>query len=323
MIRTEFLNGEEALQFISECRASGARPHFFQSDIWMRTLAGYKDLEASCIAGTEAQNAVAYIPFLKLKRYGFSEAYSMPFGTYGGLVKAGDISDDCCLRAFHEIETEDLSRVNIVSLSGSSKHSGDHFVTNECETHVLDLTGKNLEDITNGLSENHRRNIRAARDNDLEIAELNDSKEIERYLGMMEETADRHGGSATYDRDMYARILERIEAKNRRWRIACRGSEPCAGQLYFVLDDEMFYWDGCSTHLGRELSASFLLFREAIEYSLKIGLKTLNFGASPSGAESLVRFKRGWGARPRRYFEHDYRSQSYRAAQKTREWLRL
>lgn len=323
MIRTEILNGEDALQFISRCRASGARPHFFQSEIWMHVLDGYRGFVPFCIAVTEARGAVAYMPFLRLQRYGFSEAYSMPFGTYGGLVSLGDSSCESRRQAFREIEAREFSRVNIVSLSDSSEHLGDQFVTHECKTHVLDLTGKKLEDIADRLSENHKRNMWAARENDLEISELNDSAGIEKYLEMTGETADRHGGSPTYDRELYERVLERIDTKNRRWRIAYKDGEPCAGHLYFVYRDEMFYWDGCSSDLGREVSANFLLFYEAIEHSLKHGLKTLNFGASPAGAESLVRFKRGWGAESKRYFEHDSCSQSYRAAQKTRDWLRL
>jgi len=323
-MQAEFHYGEEALDSVSGCKASGLHHHhFFQTDIWMRTLSGYRGLEHGCATISESGEQIGCLPFLSLKRLGFSELYSMPFGTYGGLVAARRDTGAIWKHIILELANRKYSRINIVSFDILTPILPSDFETRECDTHVLNLNERSIDDIKNGFSENHKRNIEKASGNDIGIRDVESNSDVDIYFGMVEETARRHGKNPFYNRDLYERVHEFVDPEFRLWVIAYHDEKPCAGHLYFVYGGEAFYWDGCSTDIGRDLSANFLLFNTAIEKFSQAGLHLLNFGASPQGAESLVRFKRGWGTEPSRYFEYDYRSSSYKTTQKTKDWLGL
>jgi hypothetical protein len=77
-----------------------------------------------------------------------------------------------------------------------------------------------------------------------------------------------------------------------------------AASLFFIYGTQAIYWANTVTDEGRRTNANYLLMWEAIKTLKRRGCKTLNFGASPDGAETLIRFKRSWKTTPYYYSKY-------------------
>jgi hypothetical protein len=237
----------------------------------------------------------------------------MPLGTYGGVVGSEPdpyrrelTSEFCRSRAVRS-----ASLINVTAYAGNAFESARGFCTHERRTHILDL-GEEIERIHEGFSENHRRNLAKLPLGRFELSEVEEPLDVKAYCRLVTESDVRHNSTSGLNEGFFRSLLELLPRSVIRWQLVLLDGSPCCGHLYFIWKNTATYWHGCSDQSGLEFGANFHLFWENIRRFKKEGLEKINFGSGPEEAESLKRFKKGWGARDLTYTEYVRTSRVYR-----------
>jgi lipid II:glycine glycyltransferase (peptidoglycan interpeptide bridge formation enzyme) len=76
-----------------------------------------------------------------------------------------------------------------------------------------------------------------------------------------------------------------------RWR-----KVPVAGAIFFHSGDKAIYKFGASDDSFQQLRGNNLVFRDAISWCSRNGIRKLDLGRTAAGNEGLRRFKLGWNA---------------------------
>jgi len=216
-------------------------------------------------------------------RYGIKNYLSMPFDTYGGVI--GDIQYAAGLMsAFLE-----LPGVGMRYCVEFNAPSG--IKTNEVTTTELMNIASDIESVWRGLHKDNRTAIKAAWKHEIRIEMTNEN------CGIFDKVSP----------SLVDAILKHMAPKGLCVQfVAKSGDEPVAASLFFIFGKSAIYWANTVTGKGRKTNANYLLMWSAIRYATSIGCTTMNFGASPSGADSLVQFKRSWGTIPYSYTKQQW-----------------
>ncbi len=225
--------------------------------------------------------------------------YSLPFGWYGGFVGAPP-SESFVLEAVNELQQMNYIQENIVQFNavpGSTAYQ--RYKSRDLTSHILDLTS------ADDFSENTRRSIDKATAFELLIKPLGKS-DLDSLLVLLMQHEKLTGKSRKVDSTLHAKLLEVSTVLPNGVRVL--GAWSSAGlvgcHFYFETETGLFYFDGASNGTGRELLANFKLFAETITDARQRGIRRLNFGATPTGDQGLLRFKESWGAKPVTYREY-------------------
>ena len=235
----------------------------------------------------------------------------------------------CCHDWSHLHADVDKIKNDLVSLSLVTDPFGnyDRKYLQQCfkdvvipfKTHfIIDLAQSPDDFVCN----HHQRNIIKANDEVVVEKCAEPIEFLDEWVKFYNNLVERHSitGIQAFSRESFAKQLAvpGIEV----FRAVADGS-TVSMLLWYLQEDRAYYHLGASNTLGYELSASFALFWEAIEYFKSEGLKWLDLGAG-AGIESdsndgLTRFKRGWSTGSRkayfcgRIFDHDKYSKIVKA----------
>lgn len=177
---------------------------------------------------------------------------------------------------------------------------------NPASTIVLDLDATE-EDLLKQMHEKTRYNVRVAERHGVKVRLASSITDIETFLNLMEETAQRDHivqHSRAYLRATYAFLHERGMAEI---RVAEHQGKILAASLEVIFGDTVTYLYGASSSESRNVMAPFALHWNAIRDAKQKGFKLYDFGGSnpqskamyyykPSW-EGITRFKMGWGGR--------------------------
>jgi len=263
----------------------------------------------------------AYFPFCTRERHRFRECYSMPMGTYGGPVTLDNKPQpirDSFVKWADEIG---FSRVNVVEFGLDAGEQYSRFGKTRQTTHVLRLN-RDRDRLYSELSDNHKRNLAKAEKTEVEIVPVRSESEIEDYYRLIQESAGRHGDSPRYSLDFYKMLRSAASEQELIWQLLYLDGRPCAGHILFRWAKSIISWDSCSDSLARKKSLNYSLYWHNIESFNNQGYVSFNLGSSPQGADDLIYFKTGWGAREEEYFEYDRQSPTYRTIRRVKGWFR-
>lgn len=231
-----------------------------------------------------------------------SQFWSLPFGWYGGLFTENWREDEVSALLQHIAQNHklEISLVQFGRKITSTKESG--LDEQSMTTHLLDLGSSNR------YSDNVTRNIAKAQSSGLAVADLA-ATQVNEALQLLQAHEKLTDKPRKIKHEFYRGLLdvacedtdavEAISAMHEDKLIACH--------IYLQSATDIFYLDGFSDEAGRDLSANFLIFDEAIREARLQGKQRLNFGATPKGDENLKRFKESWGARPVEYHHYHRR----------------
>jgi hypothetical protein len=318
----EVLRGNDAVSALSQFSFPEESLSFFQSPGWLNLWNARPEYECGIMLARDHGDAIAYFPFCIRERYGFRECFSMPEGTYGGAVAVDNAARSRVCDAFAEwARSSRFSRVNVVEFTtrenpsfGSSEKSGH-------TTHVLRLN-RDRDNLYANLSDNHKRNLKRTDGLPVEIVTVRSRSDIEEYFSLVQESAKRHRQPPHYSFDFYMALRDSIPEEALVWQLLLYSGKACAGHIFLKWSRSVVSWDSCSNDLARKKSLNYRLYWHNIETFCDQGCVSLNLGSGPRGAEDLVYFKAGWGAREVKYLEYDMQSPIYRTIRKAKEWLR-
>lgn len=230
--------------------------------------------------------------------------FSMPYGGYGGILGEGTADDVSALTEW--LRDRRYLQENIVQFEITpSIEYPDNYYRNGLATHIVDLTTPASE-----YSENTRRNIKKAQDQNLQVVQLT-SSDSAAYLALLHLHQKRTGEVRRLPQTCYEYLLAKSDDRDSGIRAiaAKNGSSIHCVHIYFAAATDAFYFDGFSSQDGLDAGANFLLLDSMINQFREAGLQRLNLGATPPLDKGLRRFKEAWGASEHAYTEYVRRTQ--------------
>lgn len=138
----------------------------------------------------------------------------------------------------------------------------------------INLGGRTEDEVFAAFHSDHRRKIRIALKNNVEI-KIHGSEMAETFYQIMKETCERDGfelRSAEY----FARILDCFGDKARLYMAYYEG-RPIAGAISVLWGDKLWYFYGASSNEDRKVMPNYLLQWEMIKWSIEAGCSIYDF----------------------------------------------
>jgi CelD/BcsL family acetyltransferase involved in cellulose biosynthesis len=252
------------------------------------------------------------------RRHGWFESLdAMPYATYGGpFVREGHPDVAGVRRALIETFLAHASRRRVLRAQltwygGRLEEFPEGSSPEEGSTHVLGLEN-DYERVADRFSPSTRRLVRQADESGLSIRAAESADDLAAFLEIAEETVVRRGGKPK-PRALYERIqADLVPAGLARYHLVEHEGKAIAGSLHLFHQGVATSWLPVSRESSWPLRPNNFLVASLLETLCQAGYAEYNFGASPSDAQGLIRFKEGWGARPRPVWTLSRRSALHR-----------
>ena len=229
---------------------------------------------------------------------------SMPYATYGGPLVRRDHPDPVSVRVqLLEAYARRASRKRVLrsQLTWYEGHEAELPAVPEPEaafTHVLELQS-DYERVAEGFTSSTRRLVRQADESGLVVRPAESEEDVRAFIEIAEETVRRRGGKPK-PAALYERIRSDLVSRGlARFHLVHHGDDPVAGSLHFFHEGVATSWLPVSKESAWPLRPNNYLIASLLETLCAAGYTEYNFGASPRDAAGLIRFKEGWGAKPR------------------------
>jgi len=273
------------------------------SEIWEKS---FPDCEALFFI-LEEQNYLAGLPLIRFKKKGLLSFFSMPFGTYGGII--GNLSAEQKTQLFREAvklgTVKKHLRFQIVDFFDQNKELEKlNFQQTQPFTHLINLDNPKSEIgfQKRGYEQSLKRN--------LGIREIDSLEEMEICYQLYLTTAEKHQlKQIKYPLKFYENLFSmKANSKYLKWWIVLKEKQIMAYQINFVFKDTLYYWDGGSSPDSLAERPNDALMGHSIIWAKSNNLKFYNLGGSPQKSEGLIRFKEDWGGDRKDYFTYEKES---------------
>lgn len=268
----------------------------------------------------EEQNYLAGLPLIRFKKKGFHSFFSMPFGTYGGII--GNLSGEQKIQLFREVvkfgkEKKHL-RLQIVDFFGQNKELEKlDFKKTPTFTHVINLDNSKSEI---GFQ---KRGYEQSLKRELSVQEIGTMEEVKICYQLYLKTAQRHRlKQIKYPWKFYENLFSmKANSKHLRWWIVLKENKIIAYQINFCYKDTLYYWDGGSSPDFLPDRPNDALMGHSLKLAKENKLKFYNLGGSPQESGGLTRFKEDWGGERKNYFIYEKESTLGKIQNLTRKFL--
>ena len=312
-MKTEIIDIDRASELDSFV-ASHERGHFMQSSLWGRVKDDWGWFGVICrddggeICGTMAVlvRKISKLPYHMLYAPRGPVCDLHDSGVFNTLISAakeeGRKYNAYALKIDKDVDTNDGEYRKIVMDAGFKINPvTDYFKGFQCARVIrIDLEGKTEDDVFASFDSGHRRKIRIAIKNGVEI-ETSGSEKTGIFYEMMKETTERDGFELRSE--AYFRKLLDTFGDRARLYIAYytpEGGEriPIAGTLSVEYGDKFWYFYGASRNIHRNVMPNYLLQWEMIKRAVSLGCSIYDFrGVSRFDEDDgLYRFKIKFGA---------------------------
>lgn len=277
----------------------------FHTSAWARLwTAHWSDARWEALALAEGAGYAAAIGVIARRRGLFETVDSMPFATYGGpIVRPGHPDPGSArrllLEAFARRSGRRLTlRSQLTWYGGLREEIPEFLPVEEAFTHVLKLD-PDYERVADGFSSSTRRLVRQADESELSMRVAETTEDLTAYYALAVETVRRRGGTPK-PFSLYETVFTRLApAGLARYHLVLHGKDVVAGSLDLFHQGVATNWLPVSREASWHLRPNNFMVASIVETLCAAGYLEYNFGASPRDASGLIRFKEGWGARPR------------------------
>ncbi len=263
---------------------------------WARVLKrglGYA-AKSLVLRGTDGR-IVALVPLFEVKGLASRRLVGVPFRDRGGVLATGPESERAAYIAARQAMAdtgassvvlkscapvnEDIARAEGFSVSKYWVHS------------VMPLQEG---DLWNRVGKKNRNMVRQAERNALSFEWRRGPEHAEVWRQLHLSTQSRLG-VPVFPRALFEAMLD----EGREWArflVILSPKGPVAGGLFFAFADRYVYGYSASTPLGQEMRANDLMLFEALREAERSGAHSFDFGSDSPKQESLLAFKKKWGA---------------------------
>ncbi len=247
---------------------------------------------------------VAGCPLVTTRKMGLTSAYSMPFGTYGGIIESDSGSDGHKVELIKHLQREfsnsGYSMISIVNSPTAGDIPWGGYLRDEYSTHIIPLPGDDQYYPDDKKIEGH---IRAGLKRGGEIIPIESESQVGDIIQLYHETERRHGRIRPIMPDNLFISLFQTFCDNPAlyWTALLAENRIIGSMINLFYRDTMMNWQTVSDYEMREYKPNQLLLADAIAEAQRRGMLYINLGASPPDAEGLRDYKSRWGGREEKY----------------------
>jgi len=158
-----------------------------------------------------------------------------------------------------------------------------------------------------------RRAIRKAEKSGVRVEISRDLRAVRQYYLLHCKTRKRHG-LPPQPFSFFKNIHKHVLSEDFGFVVLAHWNKaPVAGAIFFHAGDKAIYKFGASDDACQHVRGNNLVFREAICWCSRNGIRTLDLGRTSMTNEGLRRFKSGWNAEERKigYFRFSLRTMKF------------
>jgi len=177
----------------------------------------------------------------------------------------------------------------------------DGYETIQCRSnYVLELEGRNEDELYKNFHKKHRYNIRVAERKGVKCGFYGVEK-LDDFYELMRETGERDNFQIR-SKDYFARILQKMGNKARLC-MCYYNDKPISGALIVNYGGTMSYLYGASSNNNRDVMGNYLMHWTIIKRCKELGCSTYDFMGIPYYYDKnhpnygVYRFKKGFGGR--------------------------
>jgi hypothetical protein len=251
---------------------------------------------------------IAVLPAVEFGRGLLRRLQSMPDGCYGGILVAEAAAESDAKRArealLQALMAERWFRVHLVDNSGQLEPPHG-FSAERRQTRLVDIRDPKWLPKDKKL----QSQIRSAERQGIRIEPFDWRAHGDGFMRLVQMTARRHRRAPAQPRTFYRALWQlSLEDERVRWTWCSLDGGPACSHIYFREGDMLQGWQ-----IQFDKSASRLKANQFVRYRMckqmaSEGCTHLNLGATPTGAESLLYYKRRWGGDRHGYACWVYRS---------------
>lgn len=279
------INNAAELDAFSKKHENG---HFLQTSLWGKVKNDWKWFGVICRNDSGEITGTLAVLLRKISKLPYHMMYA-PRGpvcdfndkeTFVALIEAakeeGKKYNSYELKIDKDVP-DDNEEYRAIALSQGFKFKGKtiNFEDFQCRCVIrILLDGRNEDEVFAAFHSDHRRKIRIAMKNNVEI-KIHGSEMAETFYQIMKETCERDGfelRSAAY----FAKILDVFGDKARLYMAYYEG-EPIAGAISVLWGDKVWYFYGASSNSNRKVMPNYLLQWEMIKWAIEEGCKIYDF----------------------------------------------
>ncbi len=296
--------------------ASSEYGHFMQTSYWGRVKNDWEWCGIICRDENEVIRGTMALLARKIKGLKYHLMYA-PRGpvcdihdveTFNALIdrakKEGEKYEAYALKIDKDVDTRDeIYRKAVTDAGFDIKPVTDGFHGYQCTRIMrINLEGKTEDEVFAAFDSGHRRKVRVAQKNNVQI-EICSSEKANEFYEIMKETTERDGFDLR-SADYFASILDNF-GENARLYMAYYTPEygektAIAGALAVTYGDKTWYFYGASRNVYRNVMPNYLLQWEMIRWAVERGSRIYDFRgvARFDEDDGLYRFKNKFGAYP-------------------------
>lgn len=290
---------------------------FFQTLPWadVCTAGIGRRAKAVFVCGFDQGELKAGLPAVITRRFRQTSFFSMPYGTYGGVLFDSGLGAEG-RRSFlthldDYLDAGRFAQVVITDFAGSLADWAPRRLTRTVlSTHVVSLASDGEYHPPDKKIEGH---LRAGRKTGAEIVGV-DEDMLDDFYDLYRRTEARHGRhKPRYHRRMFEQVRRQLaDSGMLYWNGLLVEGRLAGSQINFIYGDMLFSWQTVSDYDLRQYKPNHLLLDDAIRYGLGRGVRRVNLGGSPEEAEGLRDYKERWGGQTVEYAVHSHRSALHR-----------
>ncbi len=240
------------------------------------------------------------LPFVRARK-GLDNYYSMPMGSYGGVVSTPSFENSANLYAewmerANRARTERLmvfterEEAALINLGFSSK---------KLLTHTVELSA----DYPFRLSRSTKKDIERSRRAGFSLERLEKKQQLADFFTF----SGRGRKKDFYTKRFYEKIFERLVPPGQAaWFCARKKSVLAAYQICFLFKEKITFWDTDFDPRFSESGPGYFLKDQILSWAQEVGFKEAEFGQTPQGAKGALEFKERMGGEARPTFEYTY-----------------
>ena len=279
------INNAAELDAFTEKHENG---HFLQTSLWGKVKSDWKWFGVICRNDSGEITGTLAVLLRKISKLPYHMMYA-PRGpvcdfddkeTFVALIEAakqeGKKYNAYELKIDKDVP-DDNEEYRAIALSQGFRFKGKtiNFEDFQCRCVIrILLNGRNEDEVFAAFHSDHRRKIRIAMKNNVEI-KIHGSEMAETFYQIMKETCERDGfelRSAAY----FAKILEVFGDKARLYMAYYEG-QPIAGAISVLWGDKVWYFYGASSNSNRKVMPNYLLQWEMIKWAIETDCKIYDF----------------------------------------------
>jgi hypothetical protein len=172
------------------------------------------------------------------------------------------------------------------------------FGTLDCATTVVDLSDPGWRP-TNRKT---RAEIRKAEREGTRLEKFDVSRHFDRFLSLVDMSEERHGRISRYSKAFFNELAGIGERDNRvRWVATIRQDQLVASHIFFVDGASALWWQLYFDKAFSYAKPNSYTFYTIVHQLASEGVRHINLGTSPSGAQGIIAHKEKWGGERQTY----------------------